>query len=65
MAEVWKVKGRKSIAESQPSASVSNWGQDNGLRFIIQVGEFKMKLSHYERDNIIEAWSRLQMDFES
>lgn len=48
MAYIKKDRARKEIARDIPSPSVSNWQSDGGLRFNLQIGDYKVSLTHGE-----------------
>lgn len=63
MAYIKKDRARKEIARDIPSPSVSNWQSDGGLRFNLQIGDYKVSLTHMERDIIIERWHKQACEF--
>ena len=56
MAWIKKNGARKELAHDIPSPSVSNWSSDGGLRFNMQIGDYKVSLTHMERDVLVQKW---------
>lgn len=64
MAWIKKTNARKELERDIPTASVSNWPADGGLRFNMQIGLHKVSLTHLERDIIVAQWNKMQAEHE-
>lgn len=66
MAYIKKNGARKYLetgATSSPSVKIETTPFSKGLRFNIQIGMYKVSLTHVERDMIIEQWEQQAKEF--
>lgn len=63
MAYIKKNRARTNLVRDVPMPSITNWVGDGGLRFNFTIGEYKISLTHMERDTIIERWIELEKEF--
>lgn len=64
MAFIKKSGARKELERDIPSAFVTNHSEDGGLRFGVQIGSYRVSLTHMERDVVIEQWANMQKEHE-
>lgn len=64
MALIRKNGSRKDLATGTAFPSVAHWREDGGLTFKIQIGFYEVKLTHYEKDMLIEKWAQMQAEHE-
>jgi hypothetical protein len=64
MARFLKTRARKPLAEESISTGVTNYRDDGGLRFTISCGDYKISLTHMEKDHVIEQWNKMQQEHE-
>jgi hypothetical protein len=62
MAFIKKRNARKELVRDVPMPSVSYWSGDGGLRFNMDIGDYKVSLTHMERDVIIKRWEAQQAE---
>jgi hypothetical protein len=62
MAWIKKNGARKKLDDGTSFPSVSNWKDDGGLRFVLQIGLHTVSLSHVERDMVIERWAKMEKE---
>lgn len=64
MAYIKKRNARKELVRDVPMPSVTNWPGDGGLRFNFSIGDYKVSLTHMERDVIVKRWAEMQQEHE-
>ena len=65
MALIRKNGSRKDLSTGTPFPGVANWPADGGLTFNLQIGLFQVKLTHYEKDMVLEKWAAMQREHEA
>lgn len=66
MAYIKKSGARKELVRDIPTIGVKNVRDEFtiGLRFEIQIGPYKVSLTHMERDIVVEQWNRFEKEHE-
>lgn len=65
MAFIKKHGARKELERDVPMPAIRYDIQGQGLRFEMDIGAYKVSLTHMERDTVIERWAELEKNWET
>lgn len=65
MAYIKRKGARKKFDEGIANAGATNFPQDGGIVFRIEIGNTSVYISQIERDFIVEQWAAQQKELEA